>query len=120
MVEVLKEIPSKIAGFRVTGTVTRQDYEKIILPATEEKLRETGEINFLLLVDTDISKFTFGAWMQDAFLGLKHFSKWRKAAIITDSEPAIKFTDGFSAVAPGEFKGFKKEDYEAALLWVAS
>lgn len=120
MVQILKDIPDNVAGFRVSGTVTKKDYQDIVVPITEQKLAQQGHINFLLLVDTDLSNFTFGAWLQDALLGLEHLSKWRKAAIVTDNEGAIKFTDGFSVVAPGEFKGFPKSRYEAAVKWVAA
>jgi hypothetical protein len=39
---------------------------------------------------------------------------------VTDNEAAIKFTDAFGIVIPGEFKGFKKSEYEAAVEWAAS
>ncbi|RZJ24295.1 MAG: STAS/SEC14 domain-containing protein [Flavobacterium sp.] len=120
MVEILKDIPNNVAGFRASGAVKQDDYVNVVIPFTEEKLRQTGEINFLLLIDTDLSNFTFGAWLNDALLGIKHLTKWRKAAIITDNEVAIKFTDGFSVVAPGEFKGFLRSNYEAAVRWVST
>lgn len=118
MIETLKNIPSHVAGFKLTGKVTGSDYEKVVIPVIEDKLNQTGEINFLLLIDTDLGDFTFGAWMQDALLGLKHITKWRKAAIVIDNQAVIAFTDGFSVLVPGEFKGFKKVDYEKALEWL--
>lgn len=120
MVEVLNNVPQEIAAFRVYGEVTKDDYSNVVLPHTEQKLEQTGVINFLLVVDTDLSNFTFGAWLQDALLGLKHLTKWRRAAILTDNEGAITFTDGFSKVAPGEFKGFQKNDLQAAVAWISS
>lgn len=120
MVEILKNVPAEIAAFRVYGEVSKADYADVILPHTERKLNEVGAINFLLQVDTDLSNFTFGAWLQDALLGLKHLSKWRRAAILTDNESAITFTDGFSKVAPGEFKGFQKGEVEAAVAWITA
>lgn len=120
MIEILKDVPANTAGFRASGQVTRNDYEKVVVPHTEQKLAETGDINFLLLVDTSLDNFTFGAWLRDALLGLEHLTKWRRAAIVTDSEGAIAFTNGFSLVVPGEFKGFRKSDYEQAVEWVSS
>jgi hypothetical protein len=86
MVSILSSIPNNVAGFRVTGTVTRNDYDTVIVPVTETKLKETGEINFLLLVDTEIGNFTLGAWARDFLLGLKHITKWNRAAIVTDDK----------------------------------
>lgn len=59
-----------------------------------------------------------GAWMEDALIGLKNLGKWNRAAIVTDSENAISFTNKFSYIAPGEYRGYKKESFNEALHWV--
>lgn len=119
MIEIIKDIPENVAGFRATGEVTKDDYQDVIIPQVTRLAENTGQINFLLYLDTDVSNFTAGAWLQDALLGLKHLTKWNRAAIISDSEGVIKFTDAFSLAAPGEFRGFKKAEYEKAVLWVS-
>lgn len=53
-------------------------------------------------------------------MGLKKITKWRRAAIVTDSNAINKFTDIFSVLVPGEFKGFKHEELDDAVHWVAS
>lgn len=118
MVETLN-LPENTAGFRVTGEVTQDDYKSVIVPQVSLLVEKQGKINFLLLLDTDVSNFTAGAWMQDAMLGLKHLTKWNRAAIVSDSEGVIKFTDAFSLAAPGEFKGFRKTEFEKAVAWVS-
>ena len=60
-----------------------------------------------------------GAWLQDALLGVKHITKWNRAAIISDSETVIGFTDVFSKLMPGEFRGYHKADYNKAVDWVS-
>lgn len=118
MVETLN-LPENTAGFRVTGEVTQDDYKMVIVPQVSLLVEKQGKINFLLLLDTDVSNFTAGAWMQDAMLGLKHLTKWNRAAIVSDSEGVIKFTDAFSLAVPGEFKGFRKSEFEKAVAWVS-
>jgi hypothetical protein len=117
MIEIIKA-PANVAAFRATGEVTKEDYEKVVIPEVEKLVNGKDEINFLLVLDTDIQNFTVGAWLQDALLGLKNFGKWHRAAIVSDSDNVIKFTNGFSYIAPGEFRGFKKEDASEALNWV--
>lgn len=119
MIEVITDIPKNVAGFRAKGEVTKDDYQNVIVPEVTQLAKETGQINFLLYLDTDVRNFTAGAWLQDAMLGIRHLTKWNRAAIISDSEGVIKFTDAFSIAAPGEFMGFKKADYERAVLWVS-
>lgn len=106
-----------IVAFRALAEVTKDDFLTAVVPAVEHLVKQTNEINFLLVFDTDIQNFTAGAWLQDALLGLKHFGKWKRAAIVTDSEEIITFTNGFSFLVPGEFKGFKKLDFNKALNW---
>jgi hypothetical protein len=107
-----------IVAFRALAEVTKEDFLTVVVPAVEHLVKQTNEINFLLVLDTDIKNFTAGAWLEDALLGLKHLGKWNRAAIITDTEEIISFTNGFSYIVPGEFKGFKKVDFNKALNWV--
>jgi hypothetical protein len=110
--------PENVVAFRAAGEVTKNDYQTVIAPAIEKLVDRINEINFLFLIDTDLENFTAAAWMQDALIGLKNLGKWNKAAIVTDSEKAISFTNGFSYMVPGEFKGFKKEAFNEAMNWV--
>src|SRR5436190_3269292 len=119
MITQLQNTPDNVAGFRATGEITKEDYQNVIIPRIDELVKEKDEINFLFLIDTELKEFTAGAWLQDALIGIKHLTKWKRAAIVTDNEGAIKFTDAFSLVAPGEFKGFRKSEYENALNWVS-
>jgi len=107
-----------VVAFRALAEVTKEDFQSVVVPAVEKLVKNIDEINFLLVLDTDIGNFTAGAWLQDAMLGLKNLGKWNRAAIVTDSDQIITFTDGFSYVVPGEFKGFKKLDFNKALNWV--
>jgi hypothetical protein len=107
-----------IVAFRALAEVTKEDFLAVVVPAVEHLVKQINEINFLLVLDTDIKNFTAGAWLQDALLGLKHLGKWNRAAIVTDSDEIISFTNGFSYVVPGEFRGFKKELFNKALNWV--
>lgn len=119
MIETLNSLPNNVAGFRATGEVTQDDFKKVVFPEVERLVKDQDELNYLLLLDTDISNFTAGAWFQDVILGLKNLTKWNRAAIVSDSDAVIKFTDAFSILAPGEYKGYKKPEFEEAVAWVS-
>jgi len=118
MIQVI-DAPENVVAFRALGEVTKDDYQSIMAPAVEKLAERINEINFLFLIDTDLENFTAAAWMQDAMIGLKNLGKWNRAAIVTDSERAITFTNGFSYIVPGEFRGYKKESYQEAMNWVS-
>ena len=114
----LIDSPENVAAFRVSGEVTKKDYEEVVVPTVDALVRKTDQLNFLLELDTDLGNYTAGAWFEDAMLGLKNFAKWHRAAIVTDSDNIISFTNAFSYIAPGEYKGFKKAEIDEALRWV--
>jgi len=82
-------------------------------------VKKTAKLNYLLFLDNSPKDFTIGAWFQDALLGINHITRWNRAAIISDIEAVITFTDGFSKVMPGEFRGYHKSEYQAAVDWVS-
>jgi hypothetical protein len=114
------DAPENVVAFRAKGSVTAEDYKNVLAPEVSKLAERINEINFLFVIDTDIENFTAAAWMQDALLGLKNLGKWNRAAIVTDSSRAISFTNGFSYLVPGEFRGYKKNDFHEALRWVST
>lgn len=120
MINIVKDAPQNVAAFVAEGEVTQEDFDNVVLPHVKEITEKTGELNYLLKLDTSIANFTAGAWLKDALLGLKNLSKWNRVAIVTDKSSIQTFTDIFSVVMPGKFIGFDKIDYQTALHWVAT
>lgn len=119
MIEVIKDAPANVAGFRASGEVTADDYKNVMEPHVKQLVERTGELNFLYVVDTDVANFTAGAWFRDVLLGIKQLANWKRGAIVSHQEGAVKFTDAFSVITPGEFKGFRPEEYNEAVQWVS-
>lgn len=118
MIVQIPELPDNMVGFRADGEVTRDDFE-IIKYQVASLVEKTGQLNYLLFLDNSPADFTFGAWMQDALLGISNITRWNRAAIISDSDAIIGFTAVFSKVMPGEFRGYHKPDYQKAVDWVS-
>ncbi len=55
----MKDLPEHVAGVRAVGHVNKDDYKQTLVPAIkkaiEKVVKEYGEINFLMLLETDIS-----------------------------------------------------------------
>ncbi|RZJ67130.1 MAG: STAS/SEC14 domain-containing protein [Flavobacterium sp.] len=118
MIVQIPGLPENMVGFRADGEVTKDDFE-IVKHQVANLVEKTGKLNYLLFLDTSPKEFTMGAWIEDALLGIKNITKWNRAAIVSDSEGIIGFTDAFSKVMPGEFRGYPKADYDAAVEWVS-
>ena len=118
MIEQIHNLPDNMVGFRSSGEVTQDDF-KLVNTKVAQLVQNTGKLNYLLYLENSPADFTFGAWIQDALLGIKNITKWNRAAIISDSETVDKFTSFFSKIMPGEFKVFHKNDLERAIDWTS-
>ncbi|TRW24266.1 STAS/SEC14 domain-containing protein [Flavobacterium zepuense] len=118
MITQITDVPNNMVAFKADGEVTKEDFE-LVKTQVADLVEDTGKLNYLLFLDNSPKDFTLGAWLQDALLGISNITKWNRAAIISDSDTVIKFTDAFSKVMPGEFKGYPKAEYERAVDWVS-
>ena len=110
MITIIPDTPENVAAFKASGEITREDFENLVIPHVKTKVNTFNELNYLLLLDTDLNNFTAGAWLQDALLGLQNITKWNRAAIVTDKKAVQNFTEIFSVLMPGEFRSFDKDD----------
>ena len=120
MISIIKSVPDNVVAFRATGNVDKVDYKNVVIPAIDALVRKQGKINFILVLDTAIKNFSMGAFLQDLGVGVKHFTKWHRMAIVSESGPVNKFSDLFIYIAPGEAKGFTHAELEKAKEWVSA
>lgn len=119
MLQILTDMPASVVAVRAVGEVTKEDYDTKLLPAVESVAKEFKEINFLFVLETDLQNFTPAAWMRDAWMSLKNYTKWNKVAVVSDQKFVQKLSDMLRYVFPGEAKGFSFEELQQAKEWVA-
>lgn len=117
MITIIPDAPENVAAFKASGEITKRDFENIVNPEVKRKVEKYEELNYLMLIDTDLDQFSAGAWFEDVLLGIKNLAKWNRAAIVTDSNGVQNFTVIFSVLMPGEFKAFPKDNLYNALYW---
>ncbi|MGV3460988.1 MAG: STAS/SEC14 domain-containing protein [Flavobacterium sp.] len=118
MITQVPDLQKNMVCFRAEGEVSKEDF-KIVHADVAKLVEKTGQLNYLLVLDTSLKDFTFGAWLQDILVGIKNIANWNRAAIVTDIEGVIAFTNAFSKVMPGEFPGFEKAEFDAAVKFVS-
>jgi hypothetical protein len=116
MIEKLKRSSGNTIGFKISGTVTKDDYA-IMLPAVEALVERGGDINLLL----DLSEFHWekiSAWGADIGFGTTYRKKIDKMAIVGDK----KWQKWLSSLADPfyarEAEYFHTADAEAAWAWL--
>ena len=119
MITQIENLPSNIVGFKAIGEITEKDFTETVIPKVKALIDKIDKLNYLLVLETSVKNFTIGAWMKDAMMGIKHLTKWNKAAIVSDVEAIRNFTNFFSYLMPGEFKGFEHKELQQAIDWVS-
>lgn len=127
MIHFIENLPTNMVGFRAIGDITENDFIETVVPKVNDLIDKTDKLNYLLVLETSIKNFTVGAWIKDALMGIKHITKWNRAAIVTWNRAAIvtdvdairSFTEIFSYFTPGEFRGFEHKDLQEAIDWVS-
>ncbi len=112
-----------LLGFTAKGNVTSEDYETVLIPAVEEKLKKHEKVRLLYHLGDEFEKFEAGAMWDDAKVGLGHITNWEKIAIVTDVnwiEQAGKIF-GFAIETmsvSGDVKVFHNSELEEAIKWI--
>ena len=118
MIQQIQDLPENMVGFTASGEVTKDDFKPVI-DEVDKAVERNGKLNYLLVLENSPMDFTAGAWFQDGFMGIKNLANWNRAAIVSDSETVIDFTNAFSKIMPGEFKGFHKNEIQQAIDWTS-
>jgi hypothetical protein len=118
MIEVMTDLPDYVIGLKAKGKVTGEDYESILMPAIEEKLKKHSKINLLYHLGEDCTGFEIEAMWDDTKIGIKHFTAWQKIAVVTDIEWIRWATKAFGFALPGHVKVFANKQLAEAREWV--
>lgn len=118
MLQFIKDLPDDVVGIHATGEVTKEDYDKVLIPRIDDLAKKQGKIKYLLVLETDVSNFSAAAWWDDLKIGLKHFTEWNKIAVVTDQKGVEWFTDVFKYFIPGKSKGFPLNELDEAVRWI--
>ena len=120
MIEIIPDMPDKVIGFTAKGKITGEDYESVLIPAVEQKLKDRSKINFLYYIGPDYGGFEAKAMWDDAKLGLKHFKAWQKVAVVSDVHWIRWAIRIFGVTMPGHIKVFSNDKLAEARHWVCA
>jgi hypothetical protein len=124
MLETIEGLPENALGFSAKGNVSAKDYETVLIPAVEEKLKHHDKVRLLYHLGDEFERFEVGAMWDDAKVGLAHITEWEKIAIVTDVnwiQQAGKIF-GFAIETmsvPGDVKIFHNSELDDAIKWIS-
>jgi hypothetical protein len=124
MIEQIDDLPEPLVGLRFSGQVTRDEYERIILPAMQSVLERDEGARLLVVIDEGFERFEAGALWEDMKFGLgsglRHLSKWERTALVSDASWAHHAIGLLGWMVPGDVRVFPLDELDAATAWLAT
>ncbi|MEO8963041.1 MAG: STAS/SEC14 domain-containing protein [Ginsengibacter sp.] len=118
MLKIINGLPGNVLGIEAEGEVTDADYENVLIPAVDEKLKPNKKIRFLYYLGPGFTGFSLRAMIDDAGVGMKNFSAWDRVALVSDHHLINAFAKFFGYLLPGEVRVFRNTELEEARKWI--
>src|SRR5512146_2555013 len=84
MSERLRDLPAGVEGLRASGSVTKEDYEKVLRPLLEDARSQGRRIRLLYQFGQEFHGFTAGGAWEDAWLGMRYLRLFERCAIVSE------------------------------------
>ena len=122
MLERLHDVPEPVVGIKATGEVNGDDYRTVLIPAVEEALAGGHKVRLLYVLGDEVTGvgLSAGAAWEDTKVGVEHFTRWEKIAVVSDKDWLRHSVNIFGYLIPGEIKAFPAAEEAEARAWVAS
>ena len=120
MIERLSGFSDDVLAFVCKGHVTKADYDSVLVPAVDKALEQHDKLNLYYETAADFSGIDPGAVWADTRVGLAHFTRWRRIAVVTDIDWIKHTMQFFSFMLPAEMKIFPLAQAAEAREWIAA
>jgi hypothetical protein len=116
LIEKLGESSGNMIGFKLTGTITKDDYD-VMVPEVEKLIKEHGNIR--LLIDMDEFKWeSIKAWGADMKFGKHLHKRIDKMAIVGDKKWEGWITHLAGPFFANDSKFFHPAEAASAWAWL--
>lgn len=117
MLTTLPAPADDVVAYRLDGKVTDAEFDQVVADIEaklerHDKLRAYGEY-------VSFSGMPIETFIKDLRLGLKHWNRFSKAAVVTDRQWVKKLAEVEGTLLPGlRVKAFPAGEEEAAMAWL--
>ncbi|XUM19951.1 STAS/SEC14 domain-containing protein [Bradyrhizobium oligotrophicum S58] len=119
MIEQLTNFPDQVVGFRCSGRVTKEDYEKVLAPAVLAGLQANRTLRLYYETGKDFT-LDAGAMWEDFKIGIDHLMRWDRIAVVTDIEWIRTAVRLFAFMMPATTRVFSLSEAAEAHAWIAA
>jgi len=107
-----------VVAFRAEGVITHDDYEEILIPEVEKRIKAHGKVKLLYWCGEEFKGFSAGAMWDDARFGLMHLGDFLKIAVVSDIEWVRQSVKLFAPLMPAPVQVFHNAAIEDAKHWI--
>jgi hypothetical protein len=118
MLRMMNDLPGNVLGVSAEGRITGTDYETVLIPAIEEKLKTNKKIRMLYHLGSNFTGFDLNAMIDDTKIGMRHLTAWDRIALVSDHELINTFAKFFGHMLSCELRLFKNAEIEEAKKWI--
>ncbi|MFZ7093011.1 STAS/SEC14 domain-containing protein [Primorskyibacter sp. 2E233] len=118
MIKVTAASHPGVYEVEVSGRVTEDDYENVLIPALETVIENHDHIRLLVKLDKGFESFSLGAVMDDAKMGLKHWNGFDRIALVAEKGWITGMVRAFSILMPCPVQIFPLSHEEEARRWL--
>lgn len=119
MHEVLGRSEGNVVGFRVSGTLRREDYDDMTA-LLEKRIDEYGPVRILFEMAPEFDGWTPGALWEDVRFDLTQNQQMTRAAMVGDERWEEALTKLAQPFAHAEVRYFDLSEREEAWRWLRS
>ena len=124
MIEKIDGLPAGVDGYRLVGTITKDDYEEVMIPWVRGLYESGADVRAVFVIGADFDGYETGAAWEDAMLGLRMDTTeraiWKRVAIVTDTRWIRHLASVFHWMMPGELEVFEMGRLDEAEAWAAA
>src|SRR3984893_13705122 len=114
MLELIDGLPGNVVGIAVSGRLTMQDCQDVLVPAMQKSLKRHDKIRLYYELN---SRFPGAAWDELDF-GLEHASRCERVAIVTDIGWVRLTVKALRFLIPSEIRVFPTDQADEGRAWI--
>jgi hypothetical protein len=116
MLELIEGLPGNVVGIAVSGRLTLQDCQDVLVPAMQKSLKRHDKIRLYYELN---SRFPGAAW-DELDLGLEHASRCERVAIVTDIGWVRLTVKALRFLIPSKIRVFATDQAEEGRTWITA
>jgi hypothetical protein len=116
----IKNTPPGLVALDATGKITDADYKDTFEPQLDAAVAAHGKARVLIRFGPEFDGYSAHAALDDAMLGMKHWSHFERLAVVTDVDWIEHGVRLFAPLIPAKVRIFPVGSLDEALAWAAA